>query len=369
MNKQKFNFLAKQALRLQFFFVRSLFLLITLSPLPYTLYPTPFLYAAITPTINYQGFLVNRNNNLPVDSAQDMKFAIYNVETGGSPVFAETRCNLPVLKGRYEIKIGSTTSGGIPAGIFETYPNLWLEIQVDPDGDCGGAFDIMLPRKRLQAAPYSFNSLFASTASAASSIFKADVITNHPVTANNGITISTNLYIQGGISVETIEPGQKLSINGMVESLSGGFKFPDGSIQTKASAETKWELYQDELYSINLGNVGISTGAPQARLHISSGPGETGDILMVSTGPSKVFSVTGEGKVYANYYYGDGSSMQNVTGVDITKVLRTGDAMTGPLTVSGSSLTIVNNSVGSDAFSLAITTDTNRQVYHLSVST
>ncbi|MBI4656966.1 MAG: gliding motility-associated C-terminal domain-containing protein [Elusimicrobia bacterium] len=38
--------LAKRALRLQFFFVRSLFLLITLSPFPYTLYPTPFLYAA-----------------------------------------------------------------------------------------------------------------------------------------------------------------------------------------------------------------------------------------------------------------------------------------------------------------------------------
>ncbi|MBI4656967.1 MAG: hypothetical protein HY746_09530, partial [Elusimicrobia bacterium] len=347
----------------KFFF---LFFLITL--LPYHLITLPS-YAAITQTINYQGFLLNKSNNTPVDSAQDMKFAVYNIEFGGAPVFAETRCNLPVLKGRYEIEIGSTTSGGIPANIFETYPNLWLEIQVDPDGDCGGTFDIIQPRIKLQAAPYSFSSLFASTASAASSIFKADVITNHAVTANNGITISTNLYVQGGIYVDAVEPGQKVSINGMVESLSGGFKFPDGSVQVQAAAETKWTLISENLSNITSKNVGISTGAPQARLHISSGPGETGDILMVSTGPSKVFSVTGEGKVFANYYYGDGFNLTNINVFDSMRLSKSGDAMTGPLTVSGSSLTIVNNSVGSDAFSLAITTDTNRQVYHLSVST
>ncbi len=35
----------------------------------------------------------------------------------------------------------------------------------------------------------------------------------------------------GNIGIGTITPGQKLSVAGIVESTSGGFKFPDGSVQ------------------------------------------------------------------------------------------------------------------------------------------
>lgn len=37
------------------------------------------------------------------------------------------------------------------------------------------------------------------------------------------------------LGIGTSAPGQKLSVNGTIESSSGGFKFPDGSVQTKAS--------------------------------------------------------------------------------------------------------------------------------------
>ena len=59
----------------------------------------------------------------------------------------------------------------------------------------------------------------------------------HP---NDGILSTaplTRLFIQhdGNVGIGTTGPGQKLSVAGIVESTSGGFKFPDGSTQTTAS--------------------------------------------------------------------------------------------------------------------------------------
>jgi collagen type VII alpha len=39
---------------------------------------------------------------------------------------------------------------------------------------------------------------------------------------------------QGNVGIANTSPGSKLTVGGMVESVAGGFKFPDGSIQTQA---------------------------------------------------------------------------------------------------------------------------------------
>lgn len=39
----------------------------------------------------------------------------------------------------------------------------------------------------------------------------------------------------GNVSIGTTAPGQKLSVNGIIESIAGGVKFPDGTIQTTAA--------------------------------------------------------------------------------------------------------------------------------------
>jgi len=152
-------------------------------------------YGAIPQTINYQGFLIDKNTNLPVDTAQDVIFAFYTAETGGSPAYTESRCNVPVSKGRYEIEIGM--SGGIPASIFQNNTSVWMEIQIDPDNSCSGSYEALSPRIKMQSAGYAFEALHASTASAASPSFAADTITTLPATSNGGITISSNVLING----------------------------------------------------------------------------------------------------------------------------------------------------------------------------
>ncbi len=301
--------------------------------------------AAITQTINYQGFLLGKGTNLPLETPQAIKFVIYNSPTGNAlgsfTPFTETRCPIAINKGRYDVEIGSQTAGGIPDSVFLNNQNLWLEIQVAPASNCSGPFEAMSPRMRLQASPYAYNSLYASTAAAATTVFAADTIGALPTTTNGAITISTNLFVMGGISVGSISPGQKLAVAGIVESSTGGFKFPDGSIQLEAAAITMWKVSGPNVYSINPGNIGIGENllSPLARLHISSAAGDTGDLLLVSTGDvgniSPLFKVNGNGQVYGGSYYGDGT---NLTGL----VLKAGDTMSGQLTLSGSSLTVTS---------------------------
>ncbi len=328
-----------------------------------------FGFSEINHSLYFQGFLAISSTSLPLDGTADLKFSLYDARSGGTLVFSENRCDVQVSAGKYFVEIGSATTGGIPDSVFRDNTEVWLQVEADSDNDCSGAYEILSPRIRMSASPYSFNSLYASTASAATSVFRADVIGAHENTTYGAVTISTNLFVAGGIYVGLISPGQKLSVAGLVESTTGGFVFPDGSVQVKADAETKWELNSIHMYSVNQGYIGMGTGPnPLAKLHVSSGSGETGDIFLVSTGTSKLFRVTGEGKAYANYFYGDGSNLVNVFGTDVTRVLRSGDTMSGNLTMSGSSITVIGNNP-SISRSIEITTDSAKGVYHFVVST
>lgn len=62
----------------------------------------------------------------------------------------------------------------------------------------------------------------------------------------------------GNVGIGTTSPGSKLTVAGIVESTSGGFKFPDGTIQTTAAS----------------GSAGVSSIAA------SGNPGLTGNVLL-----------------------------------------------------------------------------------------
>ena len=307
-------------------------------------------FGAVNQAINYQGFLVSKATNLAVDTPQAMKFVLHATAVGDTAQFTETRCSVPVSKGRYDVEIGSTTPGGIPSPVIVNSQNIWLEVQVSPDGNCAGTYEALQPRIKLQAAPYAFSSVYASTASAATTIFKADTIGALDVTTNGALTISTNLFVMGGISVGSISPGQKLSVNGVIQvtGMGNGFMFPDGTIQTTAVANTMWQLLNGNLFSVNPGNVGISTGVPQARLHVSTGV-TTETVFLVTAGPGNVFSVDGQGYATASKYFGGGDTLSGVL-----RSGAAGDSMLGALTMSGSSITVGSpNGVSSARYRLA----------------
>ncbi len=67
------------------------------------------------------------------------------------------------------------------------------------------------------------------------------------------------------------------------------------------------------LFVSSWGPVGIGLSTASYMLHIATGAGKADEILVISTGASNIFRVTGEGKVYANRYYGDGSQLSGIT--------------------------------------------------------
>ncbi len=87
--------------------------------------------------------------------------------------------------------------------------------------------------------------------------------------------------------------GGTLQNAGLIESTSGGFKFPDGTTQTSAaaSATTSWTASGDDIYNSNSGNVGINESSPVAELHVGGnngllveGSNFNGTILNLGTG-------------------------------------------------------------------------------------
>ena len=57
-----------------------------------------------------------------------------------------------------------------------------------------------------------------------------------PKFVTNPTTIgdSTITEVAGKVGIGTTTPGQRLTVNGTIESALGGFKFPDGSVQSTA---------------------------------------------------------------------------------------------------------------------------------------
>ncbi|MCH7574484.1 MAG: tail fiber domain-containing protein [Candidatus Marinimicrobia bacterium] len=81
------------------------------------------------------------------------------------------------------------------------------------------------------------------------------------------------LAIDGNLGIGTDTPGQKLTVAGTVESTSGGFKFPDGSVQTAAATGGSGGGWVDDGTVVRLADstnyVGIGTTSPGAPLEVS----------------------------------------------------------------------------------------------------
>jgi len=101
-------------------------------------------YSAVPQTINYQGFLTD-SGGTPVDGTVQMTFSLYDVATGGSPLWTETQTSVTVSDGIYSVVLGSVTPINLA---FDT--QYYLGIEVETDGE-------MTPRQALTSVGYALN--------------------------------------------------------------------------------------------------------------------------------------------------------------------------------------------------------------------
>ncbi|MEO5929600.1 MAG: hypothetical protein ABIR47_06685 [Candidatus Kapaibacterium sp.] len=122
--------------------------------------------AGIPRTINYQGRAVNGQGALT--GTHQITFRIYNVATGGTPLFTEQQPGIDFKNGIFTAAIGNLTFGGIPESItFDK--QLWLGVTISGfNGDAE-----LSPRFTLRASPYALNSAIADSAGRAAQAYKA----------------------------------------------------------------------------------------------------------------------------------------------------------------------------------------------------
>jgi hypothetical protein len=194
---------------------------------------------SIPQLISYQGRLTDAAGN-PLTGDYDMRLCLYDVPSGGSALWCEDQ-TVSVTHGVFSVLLGSSTS--IPQALFDG-PGLYLGVKVGSD-------DEMTPRGRVVSVGYAYRADEASTADYASSAGNADTVDDrhasdfasashrhNSLDADDGDPQNA-LFVDdaGNVVIGTAASGQSLTVAGIVEAINGGFKFPDGSVQTIAASK------------------------------------------------------------------------------------------------------------------------------------
>jgi hypothetical protein len=230
----------------------------------------------IPQTLSYQGVLTDAGGNPVVDGDYNLTFRLYETESGGTAIWTEEQTT-SVVNGLFNVILGKSTS--YPIAFDKPY---WLGITIDSGTE-------LLPRIELTSSAYSLNS---RSVYGSSNVFPSDgyvgIGTTSPgseldIRGSNpddagGMNIANSdashwLFFRSGrlnssdpliawsegdelllgsfstvfnesmrftsngnVGIGITSPNEQLEVAGTISSTTGGFKFPDGSVQITAAS-------------------------------------------------------------------------------------------------------------------------------------
>lgn len=193
---------------------------------------TPFL-----PEFTYQGFVTQAGT--PVTGVRDIRLEFWSSPYstfGGDSRGTFTATNVQITGGRFTVLVPRE------AQYLTDDRQLFVEIGVREPG--GSAFTVLSPRQQMTAAPYAIHAANARSADFATEVLSVPFssVTNVPANILNPFTpwtagTSNSIFNNnpGNVNIGVTDGTSKLTVQGTVESRTGGFKFPDGSTQTTAA--------------------------------------------------------------------------------------------------------------------------------------
>ena len=223
--------------------------------------------------INYQGKLTD-DTGVPVTATVSIVFSIYDVATGGTPLWTESQSSVVVQDGIYNVLLGSTIP--IPDAVFDG-GDRWLGVKVGVDSE-------MSPRQRIASVGYAINSDMVDGKHA------SDLGNRHSLDAADGDPTDV-VYVDndGHVGIGTISPLAKLQI--VPSAVEIGLRIGG------QSGANGWAHFEDAIgFTYELG---ADAGPPGFHIYrLSSGQGDfiidkDGEIGIGTTDPSGILDVQG----------------------------------------------------------------------------
>jgi len=237
-------------------------------------------YGQVPKTMSYQGILTDGTGKTVGDGTYSLTFKLYDVITGGTLLWTETQ-SAAVSKGVFSVILGSSTA--LNLAFDKPY---FLGVSIN------GAAELV-PRMQLTSSAYALN---ADKVKGTTNVFPSEgnvgIGTTTPmgrmevkdslVISGNGIEggqlslldgdrqggwefdnygIGGNEQLRifrgrgfndifdafvlrptGNIGIGVADPETRLEVAGVIKSKTGGFKFPDGTIQTSAATDVSVPL-------------------------------------------------------------------------------------------------------------------------------
>lgn len=178
-----------------------------------------FLFAfsieAQTTAFSYQGKL--NDSGIAANATFQMEFRLFDALMGGNQIASTvTNSNVTATQGVFSVDLD------FGANAF-TGEDRFLEIAIKRNA--ADPFTILTPRQRILSAPYAIKSRSSDTALTATNAVQLDGLPSARF---------VQLDVNGDVSIGTTSTGSKLTVAGVIESTSGGIKFPDSTVQTTA---------------------------------------------------------------------------------------------------------------------------------------
>jgi hypothetical protein len=323
--------------------------------------------------------LVRWNGSLPeaAGRAVEVRFALYQDQAGGSPLWNETQVVKVSADGRYTVLLGAMSAEGLPQTLFQAGGARWIEAQLANGGGEAPANPAAPARSLLAAVPYAFKASDAETLAGRSA---ADYVTRedlqsavaatvqtppnaHPETNPTGtgtagkIPVWTGASILGNsvitesgtkIGIGTATPATTLDVDGL-STLRGFVSLPPAAAATKTAGASSpglewgastWSSTTNAAVAQNFEwkavSAGNNTTAPTANLELLFGKGTA---TLAATG----LSVAPTGRITFAAGQTFPSTIKSVAATSPITATTTSGAVT--LTLSASALETTLNKV------------------------